>query len=101
VRASKRDVIADNRVFLWIALATAAVLLIPLVAMRFTEEVEWTLSDFAVIGTLLLGTGFSFVLAARRIDSRRGRALVAVVLTLALLYVWAELAVGVFTTWGS
>jgi hypothetical protein len=40
-----------------VALATAFILLVPLVAMQFTDEVDWGLADFVVAGALLGGTG--------------------------------------------
>ena len=36
-----------------VAMATIALLLIPLVAMQFTREVDWTAGDFLVMGVLL------------------------------------------------
>ena len=41
-----------------IALATAFILLLPLVGMQITDEVDWGLADFAFAGALLGGTGF-------------------------------------------
>ena len=90
----------QNRVFAWIALVTVLILLIPLIAMQFTRQVNWTLSDFIVMGTLLFGTGSMFVLTARRIN-KKYRFAVGVAFAIALLWLWAELAVGVFTNWGS
>jgi hypothetical protein len=50
-----------------VALATALILLVPLVAMQFTDEVDWGVADFAVAGALLGGTGFLlYELAARK-----------------------------------
>jgi hypothetical protein len=40
-----------------VALATACILLLPLVAMQFTDEVDWGVADFALAGALLGGTG--------------------------------------------
>lgn len=34
--------------------------LLPLVAMQFTDEVDWSASDFAVFGTMLLVAGSTF-----------------------------------------
>lgn len=92
------DIIMQNKVFAWIALATGFILLVPLIAMQFTGEVNWTLSDFVIAGTLLSGTGLMFVLLARKVRNIKHRATIGIVLFLLLLIVWAELAVGVFGT---
>jgi hypothetical protein len=93
------DILMQNRVIIWIAIATGFILLLPLVAMQFTDEVVWTLSDFAIAGVLLFGTGLTFVLAARK--TRKYRVVIGIVLAAALLWLWVELAVGLFTNWGS
>jgi hypothetical protein len=49
-----------------VALATAFILLVPLVAMQITDEVDWSLADFAAAGALLGGTGLLLELAARK-----------------------------------
>jgi hypothetical protein len=81
------------------ALWTGFFLLIPLVAMQFTDEVNWTLSDFVVMGTLLFVVGLLIELAIRKAGKYRAIAIMAIVL--GFLWLWAELAVGVFTNWGS
>ena len=91
----------QNKVFLWIALATGLILLIPLIAMQFTSEVNWTLWDFRAMGVLLFGTASLFVLAARKIRNNSHRIAIGIAFAVALLYLWAELAVGIFTNWGS
>ena len=48
-----------------VALVTAVVLAVPLVAMQFTEEVKWSAFDFAFAAALLGGTGFLLELAVR------------------------------------
>ncbi len=99
VKTNNSDIIMQNKVFVWITLATSFILLIPFIAMQFTGEVVWTLSDFVIAGALLFGTGLIFVLAARK--TRKYRVVIGLVLAAMLLYVWAELAVGIFTNWGS
>ena len=96
MKTKSNDIIMQNKVFIWIALATGLILLIPLIAMQFTNEVNWTLSDFVIAGALLFGTGLMFVLAARK--TSKYRALIGFALVAALLLVWVELAVGIFGT---
>ena len=89
-----------NRIFAWIALATALLLLVPLVAMQFTKEVQWTLLDFIVMAALLSGIGSAFVIVARRISPKL-RLPIGIAFAVAFLYIWAELAVGIFTNIGA
>lgn len=93
------DVVARNRSVLLLALVTGLILLVPLVATLLSDEVTWTLPDFVAAGALLFGAGLAFIVAARR--ATRHRALLGIAILGALLLVWAELAVGVFTDLGS
>lgn len=77
-----------------VALATAFLLLIPFVAMRFTTEVTWTLSDFASAGVLLFGAGLAYVLVARMGRQGPYRLGVGVAVAAGLLLIWGNLAVG-------
>ena len=80
-------------------LGTVAVLLcIPLVAMQFTNEVNWTFSDFVIAGGLLLGTGLLIETVARNIKNKKIRIGITVAILIVLALVWAELAVGIFGT---
>lgn len=76
----------------------ATILAIPLVAMQFTNEVQWDLRDFAVMGTLLLSTGLAIELVLRNLKTGILRTVILVVILLALFLIWAELAVGIFGT---
>ena len=94
------DLVMQNKVFLWIALGTASILSIPLIAMQSEGDVHWTLPDFIVMGFLLFGAGSIFVLVAR-VMPRNYRPLVGIAVLAAVLWLWVELAVGLFTNWGS
>jgi predicted Kef-type K+ transport protein len=89
-----------NSVFAWIAIATIVVLLIPFAAMQLTSEVQWGIMDFIVMGFIVFVSGTVFVVAARKIPQRYWWVLGGIV-AVALFYVWAELAVGIFTSLGN
>jgi ABC-type Mn2+/Zn2+ transport system permease subunit len=91
-------IIMQNKRLIGIVLAVAFLLLIPLIAMQFTNEVNWTLLDFVVMGVLLLVTGFMFEFAMRIIKKTTHRIAVCAVILVGLLLIWAELAVGIFGT---
>ncbi len=87
-----------NKRFLIILQVIVIFLLIPFVAGQYMDEVNWTASDYVIMGILLLGTGIAVELVLRFVKTTRSRiALVVVVLGLFLL-IWAELAVGIFGT---
>ena len=78
------------------AWATAAlILLLPLVAMQFTNEVNWDVADFAVFGALLVGAGVTCELAARMTGNTAYRSAVGVAVAAAFLLVWVNGAVGI------
>jgi hypothetical protein len=85
----------QNKNTIILVLAVAFILLLPLLAMRFTNEVAWDLTDFVVAGTLLVGTALAYQLAARKGDNIEYRVAVGVSLAAALLLVSVNLAVGI------
>ena len=46
--------------------AAGLLLLLPLVAMQFTEEVDWGVGDFVIFGSLLVAAGVTFELVVRK-----------------------------------
>jgi len=74
----------------------ATLLLLPLIAMQFTTEVDWSISDFVIAGLLLGGTGLLCELLWRKVKVFKHRLLLIGLVLLALLLVWIELAVGLF-----
>lgn len=90
-------ILKNKRLFM-ILLTIMALLLIPFIAMQFTNEVHWTLSDFVIAGGLLLSTGLLSELIMRKVKKINYRILLLFVVLFILLLIWAELAVGVFGT---
>lgn len=78
--------------------AAGLLLLLPLVAMQFTNEVNWTLADFVAAGVLLFGTGGLIEFAMRKINKVGTRIWVILGILIVLFLVWVELAVGIFGT---
>ena len=86
--------LAHARRAMWLALA--ALLIVPLVAMRLTPAVNWTASDFAA-AALLLGTlGLVVEAATRFLHHHRARRLTVAAAIATVALVWAEGAVGLF-----
>ncbi|QBA64041.1 hypothetical protein [Muriicola soli] len=82
----------------FILLGAASVLLIPLIAMQFTSEVNWTTGDFLVAGILLLSTAFICELTWRKLRDSAYRTWILLGIFILFLLIWAELAVGIFGT---
>jgi hypothetical protein len=85
-----------NKRWLLILALVALLLLVPLVAMQFTAEVNWNLFDFLVMGVLLLVTGLACELIFRRFKTFKSRVLICGLVLFLFFLVWAELAVGIF-----
>lgn len=80
----------------WIAWGAAAcLLLLPAIAMQFTDEVNWSVGDFVVFGAMLLAVGIPFELTVRSTGDATFRWAVGVALGAAFLLVWLSLGVGV------
>ena len=98
MKNKSNDLIMQNKVFLWIALATGLILSIPLIAMQFTRDVDWKAADFTIIGILLFGMGSIFVVLARKVKKKH-RLAVALAVLAVLLVIWVHLAVGIVDSW--
>lgn len=73
-------------------------LLIPLIGMLFSNEVNWSFFDFIIMGILILVMSFGIKLVLKTTPKRMYRILIIGIILILFLLVWAELAVGVFET---
>ena len=73
-------------------------LCIPLIAMQFSNEVDWKPFDFLAAGILLYGTALACEAVLRKVKTTGARVLAVAAILMALFLVWAELAVGIFGT---
>lgn len=87
-----------NTRLVYIMGVVAIVLLIPFIVMQFSNEVDWSLFDFVVMGVLLSATGLLIELVLRKVRQLKYRLLLCGVILAILFLVWAELAVGIFGT---
>lgn len=78
-----------------IMLGAAGILLIPLIAMQFTSEVNWTMFDFVFAWVLLTGAGLSFTFVSNRSKSVVYKAAAGLTVFTALFLIWANGAVGI------
>ena len=73
-------------------------LLIPLIGMMITDEINWSVFDFLMMGFLLtlLSAGINYVINCT--TNFKKRILYIGILVLIFLLIWAELSVGIFYT---
>lgn len=81
-----------------ILLTVVLLLLVPLIAMQFTDEVNWSLFDFIVAGVLLLTMGLLCELVLRKVKEIQHRIILCLVILGVLFLIWVELAVGILGT---
>jgi hypothetical protein len=78
-----------------------ALVLLPLLGMALTDDVNWGPADFALAGALVAAVGLTFELTARMTRNGAYRAAVAVALAAAFVLVWVNLSVGVIGSEGN
>lgn len=76
-----------------------ALLLLPALAMsRGAEGVDWSASDFVIMGTLMAILGLAIEVAVRFLTSWKSRLMAVVLAVFGFLLIWMELAVGLIGT---
>lgn len=78
--------------------AIVSILLIPLIGMQFSTEVQWAASDFIIAGVLLSTFTLLIEFVIRKTPQEKRRTLLILFVILTLLLLWAEMAVGLFGT---
>jgi hypothetical protein len=87
-----------NKRLYFIIFAVVVLLSIPLIAIQFSDSVNWTIADFAVMGALLLGTGLAVELTIRKVSNPKYRLAISLIILVILMLIWVELSVGIFGT---
>ena len=95
-KISMTDSISRNIIIT--AIIASIILLIPLLAMQFTDEIVWSVFDFTAAWTLLFCAGLAYTLISRKMKNKSYRIAVAVAVITSLVIMWANLAVGIIGT---
>ncbi len=88
--------VLQNKRLIFILASIVFILLIPFVAMQFTNEVNWSAFDFLAMGALLVSTGLVCEFVLRKVKKIEYRIALCGVILVVLFLIWAELAVGIF-----
>jgi len=86
--------------YLWVMVVSAALLLLPAMAMQWSDEVNWSAGDFVLMALLLTSFGCALVWLRRRVSAPY-RLFSSVAVVMLACYVWLELAVGLLFGVGS
>lgn len=73
-------------------------LLIPLIGMFITNEINWSLFDFIIMGSLILSLSIGINFTLDKSKNCKRRIFYLGLIGIAFLLIWAELAVGIFGT---
>ena len=82
----------------WVVFSPLLLLLLPLIGMFFSNEINWSFFDFIIMGILILSLSFSIKQVLKTKKNINYRILIIAVILILFLIIWAELAVGVFDT---
>ena len=85
--------------YAYVGIITILVLLLPFLGTVFISQMDWSLSDFIVMGLLIFTSGSLFVFLSSIFS--RYKIIIGISILILFLYIYAELAVGIFTNLGS
>jgi len=73
-------------------------LLLPLIGMFVSNQINWSFFDFFIMGILILSLSFGIKQVFKTTKNTKYRILIIGTIVIVFLLVWAELAVGIFDT---
>lgn len=94
---NEAEIVGPRQISLWRAAGwtiAGVILLVPLVAMQFTREVNWSVGDFLFAAIMIGSVGLAFELTVRASRNYAYRGGAAAALISSFLIVWANGAVG-------
>jgi len=86
--------VSTKMIFVKLLILTLSILLIPLFAMFFSNDVSWSLTDFLVMGALIYSSGCLYLWIQYKTVLRYKKLLLLFVPVL-FIFLWVELAVGI------
>ena len=72
------------------------ILIIPLVGTILSDQIDWGILDFLVMGIILLILGIALSAVSQKIKNSKKRLFYNFIIILVFFLIWAELAVGIF-----
>lgn len=75
---------------------TVIFLLIPLIAMQLSNDVQWKTSDFLMAAILLLSAGIATDLIIRKVQKKESKIVLILAILVIIAIIFIELAVGLF-----
>jgi hypothetical protein len=88
----------QNMRLLVLVVSVLLLLMLPLVAMQFTDEVNWSIFDFVAMGTFLLSLSIVSELILKFAKNTPAKLLLIGIAILFFVLIWIELAVGIFNS---
>ena len=73
-------------------------LLVPLVANQISDQVNWNIMDFIIMGILLIFSGYWTLRVIKKMKNKSKKVVFISLILLIFLLLWAELAVGIFNS---
>lgn len=80
----------------FIYLIAVSLLIIPALGMQFSNEVNWSLSDFLIAGIILLIAASMVNIILTFIHTKLWKIILLIISFFIIAIIWAELAVGIF-----
>ncbi len=77
-------------------LAAELLLLVPLIGMQVSDDWDWGIGDFIIVGVLLAGLGVGVQMILTGLKKNKRQAVYGLLLAIAMILIWVEIAVGLF-----
>ena len=86
--------IVKKRLIIW-AVVIVLILMIPFIVMQFTDQINWDLLDFVIMGTALIGIGIAYEFVALKSAKTVYRVALGISIGGAFFLFWVNGAVGI------